>query len=111
MSGSPSPLVVVFRGPHPPYQGQARVISDPPGIDCPGVCSFQFRAQTVLLNGYADKDSAILGSILVPVAARQSLSRQETIRCVTLRNSAIVAQASSLMSIHTRPRDDERGLS
>jgi hypothetical protein len=64
MNGSPSPLVVVFRGNHPPYQGHARVISDPPGIDCPGVCSFQFHAQTVqtvLLKGYADKDSAILG--------------------------------------------------
>jgi hypothetical protein len=33
---------------------------------------------------------------------------QETIRCVTLRNSAMVAQRSSLMSIHTRPRNDER---
>jgi len=42
------------------YQGNARVVSNPPGIDCPGACSFQFPQNiSVMLSATADQSSAV----------------------------------------------------
>jgi hypothetical protein len=58
------PLNVIFRGAvKPAMRGNAQVISSPPGIDCPGVCSFQFvPGQRLTLTITADRHSYASGT-------------------------------------------------
>jgi hypothetical protein len=54
-----APLTVRF-GNVSGYQGNAHVISMPPGIDCPSTCSFQFgQNAAVMLFATADQNSAV----------------------------------------------------
>jgi hypothetical protein len=54
-----APLTVRF-GTVSGYQGNAHVVSTPPGIDCPSTCSFQFGENVaVMLFATADQSSAV----------------------------------------------------
>jgi hypothetical protein len=54
-----APLTVRF-GTISGYQGNAHVVSTPPGIDCPSACSFQFGENAaVMLFATADQNSAV----------------------------------------------------
>jgi hypothetical protein len=56
-----APLTVRF-GTVSGHQGNAHVVSTPPGIDCPSVCSFQFgEGAAVMLFATADQNSAVKG--------------------------------------------------
>jgi hypothetical protein len=58
---TPAPLTVRF-GTVSGYQGNAHVVSTPPGIDCPSTCSFQFGENAaVMLFAAADQSSAVKG--------------------------------------------------
>jgi hypothetical protein len=65
------PLNVIFRGAVKlRYAGNAQVISSPPSIDCPGVCSFKFvPGQRLTLTITADRNSYASG-ISPPVHSR-----------------------------------------
>jgi hypothetical protein len=58
------PLNIIFRGAvKPMLRGRARVLSTPLGIDCPGVCSFQFApGQQITLTITADQESYASGT-------------------------------------------------
>jgi TPR repeat protein len=58
-SHTSAPLSVRF-GTITGYQGNAHVVSTPPGIDCPSTCSFQFGENAaVMLFATADQNSAV----------------------------------------------------
>jgi len=70
------PLNIVFRGSiKPALRGNAHVVSNPVGIDCPAACSFQFLpGQPIQLTVVADSNS-VAGNIGLPCSQGGSTVR------------------------------------